>query len=137
MADKPTTIGTWRSFWVAAVYGTAAGEAVFDTPAIAAVGTDTKGTSLGHATTARAHPAEPCFVPDSTRIFPIAFAADAVGSIGFEFGFAVQWVVSRDQDVAGKAIESLLTGAVEFLGQTVGGPAGGRVLCAGFASSDK
>jgi hypothetical protein len=47
--------------------------------------------------------------------------------MGFEFGFAVRWVVRRDQAVAGKAIESLLAGAVEFLGQTVGAPASGKV----------
>jgi hypothetical protein len=47
--------------------------------------------------------------------------------MGFEFGFVVQWVVLGDQDVAGKTIESLLTGAVEFLGRTVGGPASGKV----------
>jgi hypothetical protein len=47
--------------------------------------------------------------------------------MGFEFGFALRWVVLRDHAVAGKAIESLLAGAVEFLEQTVGAPASGKV----------
>jgi hypothetical protein len=47
--------------------------------------------------------------------------------MGFELGFAVRWVVLRDQAVAGKAIESLLAGAVKFLGPTVSAPAGGKV----------
>ena len=47
--------------------------------------------------------------------------------MGFEFGFALWWVVLRDHAVAGKAIESLLAGAVEFLVQTVGAPASGKV----------
>ena len=47
--------------------------------------------------------------------------------MGFEFGFAVRWLVLRDQDVVGKAIESLLAGAVEFLEQTLGAPASGKV----------
>jgi len=42
---------------------------VVDAPVIAAVRTDTEGTSIGHATTAKAQPAEPCYVPDSTRVF--------------------------------------------------------------------
>ena len=37
-------------------------------------------------------------------------AADAAGSMGFEFGFALRWVVLRDQAVAGKASESCRTG---------------------------
>jgi len=47
--------------------------------------------------------------------------------MGFEFSFAVGWVVLRDQDAAGKAIESVLAGAVGFLEQTVGAPASGKI----------
>jgi hypothetical protein len=47
--------------------------------------------------------------------------------MGFEFGFAVRLAVLRNQALAGKAIESLLAGAVEFLGQAVGAPASGNV----------
>jgi hypothetical protein len=47
--------------------------------------------------------------------------------MGFEFGFAVRWVVLRDQAVAGEAIESGLAVAVEFLRQAVGARPGGKV----------
>jgi hypothetical protein len=47
--------------------------------------------------------------------------------MGFEFGSVLRWVALRDQAVAGKTIGSLLAGAAEFLGQTSGVPASGKV----------
>ena len=40
--------------------------------------------------------------------------------MGVGFGFAVQRAVLRDEDVAGKTIESLLAVFIESLGQAVG-----------------
>lgn len=51
---------------------------------------------------------------------PLAFAADAVGPMGVGFGFAVQRAVLRDENVAGKAIESLLAVPIESLVQVAG-----------------
>ena len=48
--------------------------------------------------------------------------------MGFEFGFAVQWVALRDQAMAGKAIESLLAVSVESLGQAVGAHPMGKAV---------
>ena len=51
---------------------------------------------------------------------PLAFAGDAVGAMGVGFDFAVERAVLRDEDVAGKSIESLLAVSIESLGQAVG-----------------
>ena len=67
-ADKPTAVGALRCFWIAAVDCTATGEAVVYAPAIPTIAADTKGSPVGHATTAKAQPAERRCVPDSAKI---------------------------------------------------------------------
>ena len=51
---------------------------------------------------------------------PLAFAADAVRSMGFGFGFAGQRAVLQRQGMADKAVESALAVATVSLGETVG-----------------
>ena len=58
---------------------------------------------------------------------PLAFAADAVRSMGFRFGFAGLSAALQDQGVAGKGIESLWAVGVEYPGQAVGAPMSGKV----------
>jgi hypothetical protein len=58
---------------------------------------------------------------------PLAFAADAVRSMGFGFGFAGVSAVLQDQGVAGNGLESLLVAGTASLGEAVGGHLRGKV----------
>jgi len=56
----------------------------------------------------------------AVRTEPLAFAANAVRSMGFEFGFAGQRAVLLQQAMADKAVQLGLAVATISLGETVG-----------------